>query len=125
MINITKVVSNNFLIDILAKFQNVFGANLTGYEKMVDKGIKQIQEEMKKRNINLDWYRYEITQLTNGAVAIMLYGDGVEKISEPEIEVVEEPAKVSEEKIEEAKEEIKEVIGEVIEESSGSIGDAE
>jgi len=51
------------------------GANLTGYEKMVKKGMKQIQKELTEKNINLDWYRYEITQLTNGAVSITLYGD--------------------------------------------------
>jgi len=75
MINITKVVSRNFIMDFIAKFQNLVGLNLTSYEKMVDRGIKQIQEELASKNIKLKWYRYEITQLTNGAIAIMLYGD--------------------------------------------------
>ncbi len=74
-ITITKVVSRDFVTDFIAKFQNMVGANLTGYEKMVQKGMKQIQEELDKKNIKLDWYRYEITQLTNGAVSITLYGD--------------------------------------------------
>ena len=72
---ITKVVSRDFITDFIAGFQNLVGANLTGYEKMVNKGMKQIQEGLVKDNIKLEWYRYEITQLTNGAVSITLYGD--------------------------------------------------
>lgn len=71
----TKVVSRDFITDFIAKFQNMVGANLSGYEKMVNKGMKQIQDELDKENIKLKWYRYEITQLTNGAVSITLYGD--------------------------------------------------
>jgi len=74
-ITITKVVSRDFITDWIAKFQNMIGTNLTGYEKMVQKGMNQIQEELDKKKIKLDWYRYEITQLTNGAVSITLYGD--------------------------------------------------
>jgi len=72
-ITITKVVTKNFIMDIVAKMQNTFGLNLTGYEKMVEKGMEQIRDEIK--DIKLNWYRYEITQLTNGAVSITLYGD--------------------------------------------------
>ncbi len=75
MINITKVVSKNFIMDFVARFQNLLGLNLVSYEDMVDKGIKQIQKELMVKEIKLKWYRYEITQLTNGAMAIMLYGD--------------------------------------------------
>ena len=71
----TKVVSRDFITDFIASFQNMIGANLTGYEKMVNKGMKQIQKELEENNIKLKWYRYEITQLTNGAVSITLYGD--------------------------------------------------
>ena len=72
-ITITKVVTKNFIMDLVASMQNIFGLNLTGYEKMVDKGMEQIKEELKGTELN--WYRYEITQLTNGAVSITLYGD--------------------------------------------------
>jgi len=74
-ITITKVVSRNFIMDIISSMQNFFGMNLTSYEKMVNKGMKQIEHELKDNNIKLNWYRYEITQLTNGAVSITLYGD--------------------------------------------------
>jgi len=57
MINITKVVTKNIFIDIIASFQNLVGINLTSYEKMVDKGIEQVKEELKKKKIKLSWYR--------------------------------------------------------------------
>jgi len=69
----TKVVTRNFIMDIVSSIQNTFGMNLTSYEKMVDNGMKQIQEEIK--DIKLEWFRYEITQLTNGALSITLYGE--------------------------------------------------
>ena len=74
-ITITKVVTRNFIMDFVAKFQNMIGWNLTSYEKMIDKGMAQIEEELKTKRIKLKWYRYEITQLTNGAVSITMYGD--------------------------------------------------
>jgi len=73
-ITITKVVSRNFIMDIVASMQNFFGLNLTGYENMVNKGMEQIKQELENES-DLNWYRYEITQLTNGAVSITLYGD--------------------------------------------------
>jgi hypothetical protein len=48
---------------------------MTSYEKMVQKGIQQIQDELNTNGIKLKWYRYDITQLTNGSIAILLYGD--------------------------------------------------
>jgi uncharacterized protein YbjQ (UPF0145 family) len=75
MVTITKVVSRNFIIDWIAKWQNLVGGNLTPYEKMINKGIEQVQKEVKEKGLKLKWYRYEITQLTNGAVAILFYGD--------------------------------------------------
>jgi len=74
-ITITKVVSSNFIMDFIAKIQNMIGINLKTYEKMVNKGMSQINEEINKQKIILKWYRYEITQLTNGAVSITFYGD--------------------------------------------------
>lgn len=74
-ITITKVVSRNFIMDIVASMQNFFGMNLVSYEKMVDKAMKQIEDDLKNKEIDLEWYRYEIAQLTNGALSITLYGD--------------------------------------------------
>lgn len=79
MITIQKVVSRNFILDFVVKIQNLLGKNLTSYEKMIQKGMDQVQEELEQKNIKMKWYRYEITQLTNGAVAIIFYGDEVIK----------------------------------------------
>jgi len=72
-IHVNKTVTRNFIMDIIAGIQNTFGMNLTSYEKMVDKAMKQIQEEIK--DLELSWFRYEITQLGNGALSITLYGE--------------------------------------------------
>jgi len=75
MITITKAVSKNFIHDFIAKFQNMVGLNLTSYEDMVQKGVEQIKQELEKRNIKVKWFRYEISQLSNGSMAIMFYGE--------------------------------------------------
>ena len=72
-IYINRTVTRNFIIDMVASLQNFFGLNLTGYEKMVNKGMDQIQEEVKEKK--LSWFRYEITQLSNGALSITFYGE--------------------------------------------------
>ena len=60
-------------MDIVADMQNFFGMNLTGYEKMVGKAMDQIQKELGEKD--LEWFRYEITQLGNGALSVTLYGE--------------------------------------------------
>ena len=75
MITIQKVVTRNFILDFVTTIQNMLGLNLTVYEKMIQKGMNQIQEELKAKKIKFKWYRYEISQLTNGALAIIIYGD--------------------------------------------------
>lgn len=75
MITITKVVTKNFIMDFVAKFQNLIGMNLTTYEKMIQKGIEQIKNELEEKKIKLKWFRYETSQLTNGAISIMMYGE--------------------------------------------------
>jgi len=72
-IHVNKTVTRNFVMDIIANMQNFFGMNLTSYEKMVDKAMEQIKEEIKGKK--LSWFRYEITQLGNGALSITLYGE--------------------------------------------------
>ncbi len=72
-IHINKTVTRNFIIDIVASLQNFFGLNLISYEKMVDKAMQQIKEELGDKK--LKWFRYEITQLGNGALSITLYGE--------------------------------------------------
>jgi uncharacterized protein YbjQ (UPF0145 family) len=70
-----KVVTRNFIIDFFAKLQNLTGSNMTSYERMVQKAIKQLEDDMERDGVVLEWYRYEITQLMNGAMTVMIYGD--------------------------------------------------
>lgn len=70
---VNKTVSRNFFIDIISNFQNMFGLNLTGYEKMTTKAMAQIRHDLE--GVELEWFRYEITQLTNGALSVTLYGE--------------------------------------------------
>lgn len=72
-IHINKTVSRNFIMDIVASVQNMFGMNLTTYEKMMDRAMKQIKEELNGKE--LSWFRYEITELGNGALSVTLYGE--------------------------------------------------
>jgi len=75
MITITKVVTRNIIMDFVSNIQNILGMNLKSYEDMIDKGIKEIEDELEEKKIKLKWFRYEMNQLTNGAMAIMLYGE--------------------------------------------------
>lgn len=74
-VEIIKVVSKNVIKDIVAKLQNFTGQNLTSYETMIKKAISLIEDEIAEKELKFKWYRYEITELTNGAVAVMFYGD--------------------------------------------------
>ena len=70
-----KVVTRNVFVDAFSNIQNILGSNLISYEKMVQKAIQQITDDMKKDKIELEWYRYEITYIDKGAVSVMIYGD--------------------------------------------------
>jgi len=71
--HVNKTVSRSFVSDFIARVQNIFGWNLKSYEKMVDKAISQIKEELNEKKIT--WFRYEITQLTSGALSVTMYGE--------------------------------------------------
>ena len=75
MILITKVVTKNFIMDWVATIQNMIGMNIKTYEKMIEKAKEQIEQELKEKKIKLKWYRYEIAQLTNGAMSVTIYGN--------------------------------------------------
>jgi uncharacterized protein YbjQ (UPF0145 family) len=74
-IHISKVVTRNFVVDFVAQIQNLFGQNLSGYESMVKKGTDEIWKEVGEKKIKMKWYRYQMTQLTNGSIALLFYGE--------------------------------------------------
>jgi len=75
--NITKirVVTKFFIIDIINSVKNALGMRLIKYEDMIAEAQKEIWEELQQEKIKLSWHRYEISQLTNGAMVVMLYGE--------------------------------------------------
>ena len=64
-----------FIVDIIATVKNFLGMRISQYEDIITKGRKEIWDELKKDKIKPKWFRYEISQLTNGAIVIMLYGE--------------------------------------------------
>ena len=76
-IHITKVLTRNFMADFVSRFQNLIGSNLTYYERMINKGIDDIENEISLSDVKIKWYRYEISQLTNGAMVIIFYGETI------------------------------------------------
>ena len=79
MAQITKirVVTRNFIADFIASIKNVFGGRISQYENMVNDAQKSMWNELDDEGIKLKWWRIEISQLTNGALVIMLYGDSL------------------------------------------------
>ena len=70
-----RVVTRFFVTDIIASIKNALGMRITQYEDMILKTQAEMWEELAKEKISLKWHRYEISQLTNGAMVIMLYGE--------------------------------------------------
>lgn len=75
IITITRVVTRNIFMDVVARLQNVFGMNLSSYEKMITKAMNSIKEEISEKKIKVKWFRFETSQLTNGAMMITFYGE--------------------------------------------------
>ena len=68
----TRVVTRNFVVDWIESLKNLFGFRLTGYERMIDRAIIELNKELPPKTL---WHRYEITELKSGAVVIMFYGE--------------------------------------------------
>lgn len=70
-----KVVSKNFVADFIASIQNFLGVNLVSYESLIDKAMTQLKEDINKSKQRVKWFRIEITELTNGSLAVLYYGE--------------------------------------------------
>ena len=70
-----KVVSKNIFLDFTSRIRNILGKNLPAYEDMLKKAKIDIWNEIEKEELTVKWYRYEITELTNGALMVLLYGE--------------------------------------------------
>jgi hypothetical protein len=71
----TRVMSRDIINDLKASIQNIFGMRLSPYEIMIQRGKKDVWNELDKEGIKPTWYRYDITFMESGSIAIILYGD--------------------------------------------------
>ena len=76
--SITRVVTKDIVTDSFQGIRNLFGLRLRGYEKMINKNLKEIIE-FAEVQYHIDWFRLSINPLTSGSVMITIYGEGNEK----------------------------------------------
>jgi uncharacterized protein YbjQ (UPF0145 family) len=70
-----RVLSRNFVDDFGAELKNIIGGRLKTYEVMLSEGIKECLGELhEKHGDNLSEVKIEISQLTNGSLALIVYG---------------------------------------------------
>ena len=74
-IHISRVVTRNFVIDLVAQIQNFRGRRMSDYDKMLQNGTEDIWKEVKERKLKMKWYRFQMTQLNNDAIALLFYGE--------------------------------------------------
>ena len=72
----TRVITKDIVTDAFQGIRNFFGFRLRGYEKMINKHIDELVEEMELKYKNVSWWRLSINPLTTGAVMITIYGWG-------------------------------------------------
>lgn len=75
---LTRVVTRNVVTDAFQGIRNIFGLRLRGYEKMINRAIKELTDEMELK-YDVRWYRMIINPLTNGSSMVIMYGEGKEK----------------------------------------------
>jgi len=75
---ITRVSTKNIVIDSFQGIRNFFGLRLRGYEKMLNKYLKEVIKEMELK-YDVKWFRLSVNPLTTGAAMITVYGEGYEK----------------------------------------------
>ena len=74
--SITRVVTKDIVTDSFQGLRNLFGLRLRGYEKMLNKNIKELID-VAETQYKIDWYRLSINPLTNGSAMITIYGEGI------------------------------------------------
>ena len=69
----TKVITRNFIQDFINSVRNFLGADLPNYEERINGAIRYLYGRID--DLKITWYRLEITEITDGAVAIIIYGE--------------------------------------------------
>ena len=75
---LVRVVTRDLVTDAFQGVRNMFGLRLRGYEKVIDRSIKEMFEEMELR-YDVKWFRIIVNPLTNGSAIIIVYGVGGKK----------------------------------------------
>lgn len=66
----TRVVTRNFIKDVIGNLENILGRRITSYELMINVAIKDALKEIGK----VKEPKIEISELTGGSMAIVVYG---------------------------------------------------
>ena len=66
--NIVRVVTKDIITDSFQGLRNFFGLRLRGYEKVLDKNLKEMTIEMDLK-YQVEWYRIIVNPLTNRDVS--------------------------------------------------------
>lgn len=75
---LSRVVTRDIVIDAFQGIRNFFGFRLRGYEKILDKHLREILDEMDIK-YEVEWFRLNVNPLTSGSAMIVLYGEGYKK----------------------------------------------
>jgi len=76
--HLQRVVTKDVVTDVFQGIRNFFGFRQRAYERMLQKHIHQMLEEMNLK-FKVKWYRMIINPLNNGSAMIIIYGDGVKR----------------------------------------------
>ena len=76
--SITRVVTKDIVTDSFQGIRNLFGLRLRGYEKMLNRHIKELID-VAEQQYKIEWWRMSVNPLTNGSAMITIYGEGEKK----------------------------------------------
>lgn len=71
---ITRVVTRDVATDFFQGIRNFFGLRLRGYERVIDKHLKELLEEMNSK-YNPKWFRINVNALTTASMMLVVYGE--------------------------------------------------
>ncbi len=75
---IVRVVTRDIVTDFFQGLRNFLGLRLRGYEKVLDKHLKEMLKEMELK-YNPKWFRVIINPVTNVSMMVIVYGEENEK----------------------------------------------
>jgi hypothetical protein len=70
----TRIVTKDLITDSFQGIRNLFGLRLRGYEKMLNRHLKEMIAYV-ENHYNPAWWRMSVNPLTGGSVMITIYGE--------------------------------------------------